>query len=244
MNLKRQKSDSTLHFFTSSSLPPFTFVSLLIHLIFFTMAFLLIKRNDQHLMPSPYVVNLVSPDSAMVQKGESLEERGEKTEVRRHKSEDRSHPLTSSPSQPSKSLSSRRDEENISERIEAIRAKKRIEEIARLRNVISLQASGGVKKGGSPQGMAAKAGGSLTDDYYSKITSEIWQHWVYPETGNRNIEAVIVIKILKDGSVHIKGFEKSSGNSLFDRSAIRAITKAAPLTPPPYEMEIGVRFYP
>jgi len=38
--------------------------------------------------------------------------------------------------------------------------------------------------------------------------------------------------------------EKPSGNVLFDRSALRAIAKASPVTPPPYEMEIGVRFYP
>ena len=37
--------------------------------------------------------------------------------------------------------------------------------------------------------------------------------------------------------------EKSSGNLLFDRSATKAISKASPLSPPPVEMEIGVRFY-
>ena len=52
------------------------------------------------------------------------------------------------------------------------------------------------------------------------------------------------IKILKDGTTIVQNIEKSSGNSLFDRSALKALAKASPLPPPPYEMEIGVRFYP
>jgi colicin import membrane protein len=81
-------------------------------------------------------------------------------------------------------------------------------------------------------------------DYYTKITKEIWQQWVFPETGDKNLEAIISIRIMRDGAVLISRVEKSSGNSLFDKSAVRAISKASPVTPPPREMEIGVRFYP
>jgi colicin import membrane protein len=49
---------------------------------------------------------------------------------------------------------------------------------------------------------------------------------------------------MRDGTIKVQGIEKSSGNALFDRSAQRAIAKATPVTPPPYEMEIGIRFYP
>jgi len=38
--------------------------------------------------------------------------------------------------------------------------------------------------------------------------------------------------------------EKSSGDLFFDRSALKAVTKASPVSPPPYEMEIGIRFFP
>jgi TonB family protein len=55
---------------------------------------------------------------------------------------------------------------------------------------------------------------------------------------------VVSIRILKNGTLQVLNIERSSGIPLFDRSALRAITKASPVTPPPQEMEIGVRFYP
>jgi colicin import membrane protein len=84
----------------------------------------------------------------------------------------------------------------------------------------------------------------MFDDYYAKIMGEIKQQWIWTGTGEKDLEAVISIKILRDGTTLIKRIEKSSGNDLFDRSAVKALTKANPLPPPPYEMEIGVRFYP
>jgi TonB family protein len=62
--------------------------------------------------------------------------------------------------------------------------------------------------------------------------------------GRKEIEAIVSVKILKDGTARVQRIEKSSGNALFDRSALKALAKASPLPPPPYEMEIGVRFYP
>ncbi len=60
----------------------------------------------------------------------------------------------------------------------------------------------------------------------------------------KDIETIVGIKILRDGTVIVQKIEKSSGNPRFDRSAIKALAKASPLPPPPYEIEIGVRFYP
>lgn len=211
----------------------FIILSFFIHIFFLSLSLLFIKKGNHHVLPSPYVVNLVGPESLPspdILSGGSVSKTPE---------------LESKPSRERTAISekpSAREERLVSEKIEAIRAKKRIEQIAVLRNTISLRV-GGLKRESAGDKITGE-GRSLRDDYYSKITSEIWQHWVYPDIGNKEIEAIIVIKILKDGSVQIKGIEKLSGNSLFDRSAIRAITKASPLTPPPYEMEIGVRFYP
>ncbi len=77
-----------------------------------------------------------------------------------------------------------------------------------------------------------------------KISEEIRQQWNWPAFGQKNLEAIIAIRIMKDGTISIQKIEKSSGNSFFDKSAIKALTKASPLSPPPYEMEMGVRFYP
>jgi colicin import membrane protein len=134
----------------------------------------------------------------------------------------------------------------IEEKIAALSAKKRVKDIIRLRSMISLKTVGINRKGTSQKagGSKTSAKGGLFDDYYVKITREIWQQWVFPDTGRKDLEAVISIKILRDGTATVQKVEKSSGNALFDRSAIKALAKASPLSPPPYEMEIGVRFYP
>lgn len=220
-------------------------LSLILHLLFLFVAFFILKENNRYIQPSSYVVNLVSSESVSISPGTESEGKQlsdiKKENISKDKTMNRESKSITIGEKVTK-INSKKGEELISERIEAIRAKKRVEQIAGLRNIISLRAGGGGKKGVA-KGVGGK-GSSSTDDYYSKITSEIWEHWIYPDMGNKDIEATIVIKILKDGSVQIKGVEKSSGNSLFDRSAVRAITKASPLTPPPYEMEIGVRFYP
>lgn len=217
------------------SLRLFVVISFFIHLSFFSLVFLFPRRDDHHLLPSSYVVNLVDPELPSSSPSTVNKDTVSKAPMRESKSAEKKS------ENPKGSV---REEELISEKIEAIKAKKRIEQIATLRNTISLH-RGGEKKEGREDKITGRGGGkSLMDDYYSKITSEIWQHWIYPDMGKKDIETIIVIRILKDGSVQIKGIEKSSGNSLFDRSALRAITKASPLTPPPYEMEIGVRFYP
>lgn len=221
------------------SLHSYALVSLLIHLFFFSIAFFILRGNDHYILPSSYVVNLVSPESTTISLGSKKEEFPSKGNIRDREVKRSDEAVKDKHGK----AHFERDEQLISERIAAIMAKKRIEKIASLRNTISLQGGAAGKKG-IVSGSGEKKGASLVDDYYSRITSEIKQHWIYPDTGSKDIEAEIVIKILKDGSVQIRGVEKSSGNSLFDRSAIRAITKASPLTPPPYEMEIGVRFHP
>jgi colicin import membrane protein len=81
------------------------------------------------------------------------------------------------------------------------------------------------------------------DSYYAIITRKIWSEWIYPESDLSGLEVIINIKIDNEGNVITHEIEKSSGNTLFDRSAVKAISKASPLPPPPVEMEIGVRFY-
>lgn len=227
----------------------FIVFSLLIHLFSLSLSLILLNKDDHPVMPSPYVVNLVSPE-VLPEIGEGKEkgELSDKARAPKTQAEVAKTRVEGEKHAKEKGDSFKKDEEFISERIDAIRAKKRIERIAGLRNTISLQARGDSTISRSPEqqnkGVSGGKGRTLVDDYYSRITSEIWQHWIYPDLGGQVMEAIVVIKIMKDGSVQIKGVEKTSGNSLFDRSAIRAITKASPLPPPPYEMEIGVRFYP
>lgn len=88
---------------------------------------------------------------------------------------------------------------------------------------------------------------------YSKIVeSKIKEVWTIPENLVKEIvdlEATIVIIIDKNGRVQKFWFEKKSGNSLYDQSAMRAIKKAEPLPPIPKELsedtlEFEIHFTP
>lgn len=196
-------------------------------------------------MPSPYVVNLVG--SEIRAEGNGAQAVSKSPEPAVSDSPPKKEKPAISPVREQKKPA-KKEEQQIQERIDALKAKKNIEKIAKLRNIISLKGSGTEGQSGGrarvSQGTAGAGKGSAESDYYAKITKEIWEQWIFPETGEKNLEAIISIRIMKDGAVQSSRVEKSSGNSLFDKSALRAISKANPVTPPPHEMEIGVRFYP
>jgi TonB family protein len=102
---------------------------------------------------------------------------------------------------------------------------------------------GGTKSSDKPsKGTGATGGskGSLFDIYYAKIIEEIRQEWAYPDMGKKQLEVVVSVLIERDGTIKVQRVEKSSGDLLFDKSALKALTKASPVTPPQNEMEIGI----
>jgi TonB family protein len=134
----------------------------------------------------------------------------------------------------------------VSERIEALQAMRRIEQLAAMRRLVDIE-------GKKTQATADRAGtsgrGTKTqadsgENYISMVVNKIRHHWIFPETGDKDLLAIISIRIARDGRITVDKIEKSSGNPLFDRSALRAINSASPLPPPPQEIEIGVRFMP
>jgi len=65
-----------------------------------------------------------------------------------------------------------------------------------------------------------------------------------------NLIVQLRIVIEQDGRVSLVRMEKTSGNSYFDDSVLRAINKASPLPIPPEQLrggedhyEVGFRFY-
>ncbi|HZV45904.1 MAG TPA: energy transducer TonB [Thermodesulfovibrionales bacterium] len=218
------------------SLQKTALISLALHLIVFMITVLILKQSNRFVMPSPYTVNLVSPDIL------------HKSAAGKRKSDTVIRDITESIAHTSKAMKSKKDTEKenqfIKEKISALEAKKKIERIVKLRSMISLRAGADDHSVQTTKISSSHAKGDLFDDYYRKITQEIWQQWIYPDTRRKDIEAIVSIRILKDGTALVQRVEKSSGNALFDRSALKALAKASPLAPPPYEMEIGVRFYP
>ena len=217
-----------------TSILSFTIVSFALHLTIFGTTLIILKHSNQVIMPSPYTVSLVNPE---VSTGVAS---GKDEEVAREA------PESSAPSvAPAKSKKeSAKEKEMVERKLSALKAKEKIGKIVRLRSMIDLRARGDKRVSSAKVSSSSQGQGGGSADYYSMITKEIWQQWVYPDTGKKDIEAIISVKILRDGTAIAQKVEKSSGDALFDRSAIRAIAKASPLPPPPQEMEIGVRFYP
>ena len=227
------------------SLQKTTIISFTLHLTACLIVLLVVKQSNKIILPTSYTVNLVSPDVVFSE----------------HKGKDTAAiPQSSKSPVPAKVVSKKKVEkaslrredthagsESIEEKIAVLSAKKKVEKLVKLRSVISIKAQDN-KENGHPQTTRAQTrkggsdmGISYTDLVNSKI-SEKWERWLWTDKGEKDLEAIIAIKILKDGTTIIKRIEKSSGNPEFDKSAIRALTKANPLPPPPYEMEIGVRF--
>ena len=123
------------------------------------------------------------------------------------------------------------------ERIAALEAKKRVEKIASSRRQVSI-----TKNSSSPASGGVPGGGT----YDSLIMGRITRNWATADFLNKNkgLVAVITIRIARNGSVTIVGWEKKSGNPLFDREALRAIFDSSPLPPPPGEIERSIRFNP
>jgi len=220
------------------SLQKTTALSFVLHITAFLIVFLILKQSDHLIIPSPYTVSLVSTDVL-----KSID-RGRIMNASRI-----SKKSVSLPDIPRKDVKeTMKDKEMVEEKITAIAAKKKVEKIVRLRSTISsiipLKASGDNLRVNTQTTDTSVGKGTIFNDYYSRIRKEIWQQWVFPDTGKKDLEAIISIRILKDGTIIPQRIEKSSGNPLFDRSAIKALAKASPLSPPPYEMDIGVRFYP
>ncbi|MDI9571194.1 MAG: energy transducer TonB [Pseudomonadota bacterium] len=106
--------------------------------------------------------------------------------------------------------------------------------------------------GATSPASSAAAGGQIDDrlaDYYRVVWSRIKGQWALPGgiSPRKDVEAVVNIRILKDGSIVGMTFEKRSGLAYFDNSVLRALKKAHPLPPPPAwlrenDLEIGIRF--
>src|SRR5215470_10745507 len=74
--------------------------------------------------------------------------------------------------------------------------------------------------------------------YLRLIQSKIGERWSPPRAAASGGERVIVLfEIQRDGQVREPTVERSSGNALYDQSALRAITEASPFPPLPPEFK-------
>jgi colicin import membrane protein len=90
--------------------------------------------------------------------------------------------------------------------------------------------------------------------YYASLISLINKNWSLPEglIKGKDISAVIVIQIGRNGRIEDAKFEKKSGIGAFDQEVLRAIKKSDPLPPLPEGFhrnifgfgEVGLTFSP
>jgi TonB family protein len=86
--------------------------------------------------------------------------------------------------------------------------------------------------------------------YYALIWSRIKSQWALPQSILRGEtrETIINVQILRNGMIADINFEKRSGSTYFDESALKAIKKASPLPSLPEwirdsSIEVGIRFH-
>jgi colicin import membrane protein len=81
-------------------------------------------------------------------------------------------------------------------------------------------------------------------EYALKIEALILENFVFPETVPATTRCVVAITVLKDGTLRIDTIETPSGNRIFDRAALSAITKTGTVPAPPFgrEIPLGVNF--
>lgn len=214
-------------------------LSLVIHISFFFMALMLMKQSTHFIMPSPYIVSLVSTEVA---------DTGAPGKEAAAVSGEEPAPLMSLPSKTLKKVKPADDTKQYAEnRIAAMEATRKAKNILKLRNIISIKNSGDSEEDITGISGAEENGeeGGVLVSYERKIGLEIWQYYtVMPEIKGKNLETIISVTVMQDGTIRINKVEKSSGNIIFDRSVLKAISKASPVSRPPYEMEIGLRFTP
>lgn len=107
-----------------------------------------------------------------------------------------------------------------------------------------------VTRGGMGRSGVSKKTLELLDIYNAEIWHRIQKNWAFSEEmvgGRTDLEATIIVKIMREGEIRDIWFEKRSGNSYFDDSVFKAVKKSDPLPPLPEGYlvpfyDVGFRF--
>ncbi len=216
-------------------------VSILIHIAFVSFSYSIMKRGTFQFPPLPYTVTLVAAEEEGAGEGEGkgaveAMEAGKLKAVTM--TEKAVLPVKNTPAPERDYI---KDRNYIEDRLAVFSGKKRVAEKVRAKKeLISLSSSSSSSR---TQKTGENSSLSGSGNYPDRLGAAIKRLWFFPAADGKGLEAVVSIRVLKNGVIEIGGFfKKSSGNQLFDDSALRAIKKASPFAPPPYEMEIDVRF--
>lgn len=235
------------------SLSKILFVSVILHLIFISFAAVPIRIKTRDFRS--YTVKLVGPIETLNKKvvADSASKitpapkKTAKTAVKAPKAAavkpaPKSDITLEEVEKVSKEIERLRAISDLAKRLEQEKKKKKKQELREIR----IAAKAALEKPVEVAGAQTEETGEDADtvSYYDIITQAIEQKWVYSGRDTLGLEAIILITINRDGKIIIKGIKKPSGNVLYDRSAIKALTDASPLPPPPegVDPEIEILF--
>lgn len=88
---------------------------------------------------------------------------------------------------------------------------------------------------GEGSGGEGNLGSTIMQIYRADVESLIKSNWHYPVAmdSQKDVEAVVLLMVKRDGTILKSSFEKRSGNALFDESVLNAIDRSDPLPPFP-----------
>jgi len=249
------------------SLSKILFVSVILHLIFISLAVVPIKIKTRDF--SGYTVKLVGPIEPLHKKvaadsaskttlGESSLRPAPKKTAKTAEKAPKETALKPAPKPAPKEDITLEEVERVSREIKRLRAisalaqkleQEKKEKTKQKLHEIRIAAKAALEKPVEVEGAQAEGAGENTgneDDNYGNIIQQaIQQQWAYAGFKTSGLSATVTIKIGRDGKITVQDIEKSSGDTLFDRSVIKAVLNASPLPPPPGgEIEIGLVFTP
>lgn len=84
-------------------------------------------------------------------------------------------------------------------------------------------------------GKPASRGGISMRIYQMEVETKIRSNWAYPVAlqSQRNLEAVVLVKVKRDGTILTYELVKRSDNTIFDQSVIKTIEKSGSMPPFP-----------
>ncbi len=220
------------------------FLSLVIHLAVITVVLVSIPTTSRRLTFGPvYSVQLVSSEMVLARNSESslmkeIEKSNEAASSVIYKRQ-----VTGLAPTPVKKEETNRL--NIEKAVSAIKQKQVNEPVP------SAAAAAKPNPAGSAVRTPQNEFNSWLKEYSAHTKLRITKNFNIPPAlaPKENIETIISIKILRDGTLDYTGFEKKSGNRYFDDAAVKAIKKSTPFPPFPEgiregSIEIGIIFHP
>lgn len=105
------------------------------------------------------------------------------------------------------------------------------EAISRIESKVKQQSASSGPPAGAQVGIAIQL-------YKVEVENRIKENWGYPAAfmdpeKNKNLEALVIVKVSRDGTILKSWFEKRSGNTGFDESVRKAVERSNPLPPFP-----------